>query len=170
TAQSRYIEAAVDGVLVASIYLPNGNPMPGPKFDLKLAWFDALSAHAATLFASGLPVVLAGDYNVVPTDFDIYRPGALEGNALIQPEPRAAYAALLAQGWTDALRTLHPDRPMYTFWDYFRHAFDRDAGMRLDHLLLGGDLAGRLRDAGVDRFARAAERSSDHAPAWIDLE
>ncbi|MGI4880362.1 MAG: exodeoxyribonuclease III, partial [Janthinobacterium lividum] len=119
-AQSRYIEAAVDGVLVASIYLPNGNPMPGPKFDLKLAWFDALSAHAATLFASGLPVVLAGDYNVVPTDFDIYRPGALEGNALVQPEPRAAYAALLAQGWTDALRTLHPDRPMYTFWDYFR--------------------------------------------------
>lgn len=167
--QSRYIEAAVTGVLVGCLYLPNGNPWPGPKFDTKLAWFAALTAHAATLFGHGLPVVLAGDYNVVPTDFDIYRPGALKGNALIQPEPRAAYAALIAQGWTDALRTLHPAEPMFTFWDYFRRAFDRDAGMRLDHLLLSRDLAGCLTAAGVDRNARAAAGASDHAPAWITI-
>lgn len=169
-AQSRYIEAAVAGVLVGCLYLPNGNPWPGPKFDYKLAWFDAFAAHAAGLFASGLPVVLAGDYNVVPTDFDIYRPGALAGNALIQPEPRAAYAALLAQGWTDALRHLHPDTPTFTFWDYFRDAFARDAGMRLDHLLLSASVAARLTAAGVDRDARAAPRSSDHAPAWITMD
>lgn len=169
-AQSRYIEAAIGGVLVACLYLPNGNPWPGPKFDYKLAWFDAFARHAASLLAADVPVVLAGDYNVVPTDFDIYRPGALEGNALIQPEPRAAYAALVASGWTDAVRTRHPAVPMYTFWDYFRHAFGRDAGMRLDHFLLSPGLAERLTAAGVDRDARAAPRSSDHAPAWITLK
>ena len=167
--QSRYIEAAVDGVLVGCLYLPNGNPWPGPKFDYKLAWFDALAAHAVSLIASKLPVVLAGDYNVVPTPFDIYRPGALEGNALVQPEPRAAYAALVGQGWTDALRTLHPDAPMFTFWDYFREALKHDRGFRIDHLLVAPKLAPRLRAAGVDRFAREAEGASDHAPAWIDL-
>nr|WP_295664523.1 exodeoxyribonuclease III [Polymorphobacter sp.] len=169
-AQSRYIEAAVDGVLIGGLYLPNGNPWPGPKFDYKLAWFEAFAAHAAGLLASGLPVVLAGDYNVVPTDFDIYRPGALEGNALIQPEARAAFAALVAQGWTDALRTLHPDEPMFTFWDYFRNALPRDAGMRLDHLLLSPAVAARLTAAGVDRDARGGDKSSDHAPAWIELK
>lgn len=168
--QSRYIEAAVGGVLIGCLYLPNGNPWPGPKFDYKLAWFAAFAAHATSLLASGLPVVLAGDYNVVPTDFDIYRPGALKGNALIQPEPRAAYEVLVASGWTDALRTLHPAQPMFTFWGYFRRAFDRDAGMRLDHLLLGPDLAARLTGAGVDREARATLGSSDHAPAWIALK
>ena len=166
---SRYIEAAVGGVLIGGLYLPNGNPWPGPKFDTKLAWFAAFDAHAATLLAAGVPVVLAGDYNVVPTDFDLYRPGALDGNALVQPEPRAAFAAVVAQGWTDALRHLHPDRPMFTFWDYFRHAFARDAGMRLDHLLLSPDVAARLTAAGVDRDARGAPGSSDHAPAWITL-
>jgi exodeoxyribonuclease-3 len=169
-AQSRYIEAAVDGVLIGGLYLPNGNPWPGPKFDYKLSWFEAFGKHAAGLLTSGLPVVLAGDYNVVPTDFDIYRPGALKGNALIQPEARAAYAALVAQGWTDALQTLHPDKPMFTFWDYLRNAFPRDAGMRLDHLLISPAVAARLTAAGVDRDARAGDKSSDHAPAWIELK
>ncbi len=166
---SRYIEAAVAGVLVGGLYLPNGNPWPGPKFDAKLAWFAAFNAYAATLLAAKVPVVLAGDYNVIPTDLDIYRPGALAGNALIQPEPRAAYAALVAQGWTDALRALHPTAPMYTFWDYFRNAFARDAGMRIDHLLVSPDLAPRLKAAGVDREARSGIGSSDHAPAWIEF-
>jgi len=166
---SRYIEAAVGGILIGGLYLPNGNPWPGPKFDGKLAWFDAFNAYAATLLAADVPVILAGDWNVGPTDFDIYRPGALDGNALIQPESRAAFAAILAQGWTDALRTLHPDERMYTFWDYFRHAFTRDAGMRLDHLLLSPAVAARLTAAGVDREARGQPKSSDHAPAWITL-
>ncbi len=167
---SRYVEAAVGGVLIGGLYLPNGNPWPGPRFDAKLAWFAAFSAYAATLLAAKVPVVLAGDWNVVPTDFDLYRPGALAGNALVQPEARAAWADLVAQGWTDALRTLHPDRPMFTFWDYFRHAFARDAGMRLDHLLLSPDMAQRLTAAGVDRDARAAPGSSDHAPAWVVIK
>lgn len=167
---SRYIEAAVGGVLVGGLYLPNGNPWPGPKFDAKFAWLAAFAAYAATLLTAKVPVVLAGDWNVVPTDFDIYRPGALDGNALIQPESRAAYAAIVAQGWTDALRTLHPDVAMYTFWDYFRNAFARDAGMRLDHVLLSPDLAARLTAAGVDREARAGAGSSDHAPAWIVIK
>ena len=149
--------------------MPNGDPWPGPKFDYKLAWFAAFAAHAATLLASGLPVVLAGDYNVVPADLDIYRPGALAGNALVQPEPRAAYAALVRQGWTDALRTLHPALPLFTFWDYFRNAFARDAGMRLDHLLLSPAVAARLAAAGVARDARGGDKSSDHAPAWVQL-
>ena len=168
-AQSRYIEAAVGGVLIGGLYLPNGNPWPGPKFDYKLAWFAAFSAYAATLLAAGVPVVLAGDYNVVPTDFDIYRPGALDGNALIQPESRAAFASLVAQGWTDAVRHLHPDERMYSFWDYFRNAFGRDAGMGLDAHLLSPAAATRLTAAGVDRAARAATGSSDHAPVWIEL-
>ncbi len=166
---SRYIEAAVGGVLVGGLYLPNGNPWPGPRFDAKLAWFAAFSAYAATLLAAQVPVVLAGDWNVVPTDVDLYRPGALDGNALVQPEARAAWTALLAQGWTDTLRTLFPDTPTFTFWDYFRNAFARDAGMRLDHLLLSPDLVPRLVAGGVDRAARAAPGSSDHAPAWITL-
>ncbi len=168
--QSRYIEAAVSGVLIGGLYLPNGNPWPGPKFDIKLAWLAAFSAYAATLLAANVPVVLAGDWNVVPTDFDLYRPGALDGNALVQPEARTAFAELIAQGWTDALRTLHPDAPMFTFWDYFRNAFARDAGMRLDHLLLSPAVAARLTAAGVDRDARGAPGSSDHAPAWIVIK
>jgi exodeoxyribonuclease-3 len=167
--QSRYIEAAVDGVLVACLYLPNGNPQPGPKFDYKLAWFERLTQHAAELYRSGLPVVLAGDYNVVPTDRDIYPTKSWDKDALLQPESRAAFRRLLAQGWTDAIRTIHPDAPMFTFWDYKRNRWPRDAGLRLDHILLSPGLADRLDDAGVDRAERGREGASDHAPAWIVL-
>lgn len=166
---SRYIEAAVNGVLIGCLYLPNGNPQPGPKFDYKLKWFERLNAHAAELIATGLPVVLAGDYNVVPTDFDIYNTRSWKDDALLQPEPRAAYAELLAQGWTDAIRALHPDEPIYTFWDYFRNAWGRNAGLRIDHLLLSPAAAERLRAAGVDREVRGREKASDHAPAWVEL-
>jgi exodeoxyribonuclease-3 len=167
--QARYIEAAVNGILVASLYLPNGNPQPGPKFDYKLAWFERLQAHTAGLLAAGVPVVLAGDYNVVPTDFDIYPTRSWDNDALLQPESRAAYRDLVAQGWTDTIRTLHPDQPMYTFWHYLRHRWERDAGLRLDHLLLSPDLASRLVGAGVDRDVRGKSGASDHAPAWITL-
>ena len=167
--QARYIEAAVRGVLVGCLYLPNGNPYPGPKFDIKLAWFERLIVHAAGLLAAGVPVVLAGDYNVVPTEFDIYSSKSWKRNALLQPASRAAFARLVAQGWTDALRHLHPDAPMFTFWDYFRDHFSRDAGMRLDHLLLSPSLAPRLSAAGVDREVRGAEGASDHAPAWVEI-
>lgn len=168
--QARYIEAAVGGIIVASLYLPNGNPQPGPKFNYKLAWFERLIAHAAALQAAGVPVVLAGDYNVVPTDFDIYSPKSWKKNALLQPKPRAAYRRLVEQSWTDALRALHPGAPMFTFWDYFRDHWGRDAGLRLDHVLLGPDLAKRLTAAGVDRWVRGEEGASDHAPAWIELK
>jgi exodeoxyribonuclease-3 len=167
--QARYIEAAVNGILVGCLYLPNGNPQPGPKFDYKLAWFERLNEHAQELLGSGLPVVLAGDYNVVPTDFDIYNPRSWLKDALLQPESREAYARLLAQGWTDALRHLHPDEPIYTFWDYFRNAWGRNAGLRIDHLLLSPAAAPRLQEAGVDREIRGREGASDHAPTWIRL-
>ncbi|MES1971870.1 MAG: exodeoxyribonuclease III [Pseudomonadota bacterium] len=166
---SRYIEAAVDGVLVAGLYLPNGNPRPGPKFDYKLAWFDRLIAHAADLVASGAPVILAGDFNVMPTERDVYKPERWIDDALFAPEVRAAFFRLLDQGWTDALRTMHPDETIYTFWDYFRNAYARNAGLRIDHLLLSPSIAGRLKAADVDRHVRGWEKSSDHAPAWIDL-
>ena len=168
--QARYIEAAVNGVLIASIYLPNGNPQPGPKFSYKLAWFERLIAHAAELMGTGVPVVLAGDYNVVPTVQDIYPTRSLDGNALIQPESRRAFARVLAQGWTDALRTLHPKGPLWTFWDYKRERWAKDKGMRLDHFLLSPNLAERLTEGGVDRWVRGEENASDHAPAWIVLK
>lgn len=168
--QSRYIEAAVNGILVASLYLPNGNPQPGPKYDYKLAWFERLIAHAATLRAAGVPVVLAGDYNVVPTARDIYPSRSYTANALVQPAPRAAFARLLDQGWTDALRTRHPQAgALYTFWDYKRERWPRGAGLRLDHVLLSPDLATRLVEAGVDKAVRGAEGASDHAPTWVTL-
>ncbi len=167
--QSRYIEAAVGGVLVASIYLPNGNPHPGPKFDYKLAWFERLIAHAGELCAAGAPVPLAGDFNVVPTDRDIYSTRSWADDALLQPESRAAFQRLLQQGWTDAIRAIHPDAPIYTFWDYMRNRWPRDAGLRLDHILLSGELAPRLIDAGVDREVRGAQGASDHAPVWAIL-
>jgi exodeoxyribonuclease-3 len=168
---SRYLEAAVDGLVVASIYLPNGNPQPGPKFDYKLAWFERLIAHAAGLLAAGTPTVLAGDYNVVPTDdvTDIYSPASWLDDALLQPESRAAWRRLLEQGWTDAIRARHPRDPVYTFWDYFRNRWARNAGLRIDHLLLSPDVAERLVDAGVDRAVRGREKASDHAPAWAEL-
>jgi len=168
--QARYIEAAVGGVLITSIYLPNGNPQPGPKFKYKLAWFERLIAHAAELMASGAPVVLAGDYNVVPTPQDIYPTRSLDINALIQPESRQAFARLLAQGWTDAMRKLHPDGPLWTFWDHKFERWQKDKGMRLDHFLLSPNLSDRLVDGGVDRWARGQENASDHAPTWITLD
>lgn len=168
--QARYIEAAVGGILVTSIYLPNGNPQPGPKFAYKLAWFERLIAHAAGLWSSGLPVVMMGDYNVVPTEFDIYKNHSYAKNALLQPEPRAAYQRLLDEGWTDALRVLHPDDPMFTFWSYEFNRWNTNHGMRLDHLLLSKPVAARLVAAGVDRPVRGAFDASDHAPAWVEIE
>jgi exodeoxyribonuclease-3 len=167
--QSRYLEAVVDGIVIGCLYLPNGNPQPGPKFDYKLAWFERFNAHAAMLFDSGLPVVLCGDYNVVPTDADIYNPASWRDDALLQPESRAAFARLMAQGWTDAIRARHPNEKIYTYWDYWRNRFPRDAGLRIDHLLLSADLAPRLIDAGVDREVRGREGASDHAPTWVEL-
>jgi len=169
--QRRYLEAAVQGIIVGCLYLPNGNPQPGPKFTYKLAWFERLIAHARGLHATGHPVALAGDYNVVPTDRDIYnfKSTSWRKNALLQPEPRACYQRLLAQGWTDALHALHPAEAQFTFWDYLRGAWERDAGLRIDHLLLSPALAPRLVDAGVDRWVRALPDSSDHAPAWVTL-
>jgi exodeoxyribonuclease-3 len=168
--QSRYIEAAVDGILIGCLYLPNGNPQPGPKFDYKLKWFKRLATHARKLLKANVPVALVGDYNVVPTDIDIYPTRSWDKDALLQPESRAAYARLVRQGWTDALRVLHPDQRIYTFWDYKRNRWPRDAGLRLDHLLLSPLLATRLEKGGVDRAARGQEGASDHAPAWIELK
>jgi exodeoxyribonuclease-3 len=166
---SRYIEADVGGIVVGCVYLPNGNPAPGPKFDYKLRWFGRLAAHARCLLAGDAPVVLAGDFNVIPMEQDAARPEKWRGDALFFPESRAAYRDLLAQGWTDAIRARHPDEPIFTFWDYFRNAFGRDDGIRIDHFLLSPRVAKRLTDAGVDREVRGWEKASDHAPAWIRL-
>ena len=166
---SRYIEGAVNGILIGGLYLPNGNPKPGPKFDYKLRWFDRLITYAAKLLISDQPVMLAGDFNVMPTDLDVYKPERWLDDALFAPEARAAYSRLLAQGWTDALRTLHPDEHIYTFWDYFRNAFGRNAGLRIDHMLLSPALADRLVDAQVDVAVRGWDKSSDHAPVWVEL-
>ena len=168
--QARYIEAAVQGVLIASLYLPNGNPQPGPKFQYKLAWFERLIAHASGLMAIGAPVVLAGDYNVVPTPQDIYLTRSLDSNALIQPESRQAFARLLSQGWIDGLRKLHPVGPLWTFWDYKFERWPKDKGMRLDHFLLSPKASERLVDGGIDRWVRGEANASDHAPAWITLD
>ena len=167
--QSRYIEGTVDGTVIGCLYLPTGNPAPGPKFDYKLAWFASFTTYAATLFARDVPVVLAGDYNVMPTERDVYKPERWVDDALFRPEVRAAFHGLTDQGWIDALRAMHPDERIYTFWDYFRNAFARDAGLRIDHLLLNPASAKRLRAAGVDREIRAKEKTSDHAPVWIEL-
>ena len=166
---SRYIEGAVNGIRIGGLYLPNGNPKPGPKFDYKLRWFDRLITYAAKLLVSDQPVMLAGDFNVMPTDLDVYKPERWLDDALFAPEARAAYSRLLAQGWTDALRTLHPDEHIYTFWDYFRNAFGRNAGLRIDHMLLSPALADRLVDAQVDVAVRGWDKSSDHAPVWVEL-
>jgi len=168
--QARYIEAAVNGVLISSLYLPNGNPQPGRKFNHKMAWFERLIGHAAELMATGVPVVLAGDYNVVPTAQDIYPTRSLDNNALIQPESRKAFARLVSQGWTDALRKLKPEGPLWTFWDYERNRWQSDKGMRLDHVLLSPGMSERLIDGGVDRWVRGEENASDHAPAWVTLD
>lgn len=169
--QARYIEAAVQGVLIASLYAPNGNPRPGPKFDYKLAWTRRLLTHASDLMETRLPVVLAGDFNIVPEPRDIYETRSYEDNALIRPESRALYAELLTQGWSDALRQTFPqDDALYTFWDYKRNRWPRDAGLRLDHVLLAPDIAARLQAAGIDREVRGREGASDHAPVWVVLD
>jgi exodeoxyribonuclease-3 len=168
--QARYIEAAISGVLVGCLYAPNGNPVPGPKFDYKLAWNERLFAHAERLHGLDGPVVIAGDYNVIPTDLDVYKPERWLDDALFQPEPRAQYRRLVDQGWVDAIRHLHPGERIYTFWDYWRNAFARDAGIRIDHLLLNPQAARGLVAAGVDRDVRARQGTSDHAPTWIELE
>ncbi|MYM34784.1 exodeoxyribonuclease III [Duganella sp. FT94W] len=166
--QSRYIEAMVSGILIGGLYLPNGNPAPGPKFDYKLKWFERLIIHTEKLLDS--PAILAGDFNVIPSELDVYKPERWLDDALFRPEVRDAYHRLLAQGWTDALRTMHPDEKIYTFWDYFRNAYGRDAGLRIDHLLLSPSLAPTLTKAEVDRHVRGREKPSDHAPVWVELD
>jgi exodeoxyribonuclease III len=168
-AQARYVEAAISGMVVAGLYLPNGNPFPGPKFNYKMAWFERLIDHAAQLWATGHPVILLGDFNVVPTEADMHASTSYADNALVQAPAREAYQALLKQGWTDALRHRHPRAPLYTFWDYRRNRWPRDAGLRIDHILLSKRLRPRLIDAGVDRAVRGMENPSDHAPAWAEL-
>ncbi len=169
-AQSRYLEAAVAGVLIGNLYLPNGNPKPGPKFDYKLAWMDRLAEHARGLIDAAVPAMLIGDYNVIPTDRDVYKPERWAKDALFAAEAKERFAALVGQGWTDALRHLHPDERIYTFWPYWRQSFERDAGIRIDHALLSPELAPRLVAAGVDRTPRALEKTSDHAPVWVELK
>jgi len=166
---ARYLEAAIDGVMVGCLYAPNGNPQPGPKFDYKLAWMDRMIDHARHLYGSGVPVVLAGDYNIVPTDFDIYSLRSYADDALVQPQSREKYRRMLDQGWMDAIRERHPDEPMYTYWDYMRKRWERNAGLRIDHLLLNAELASRLTHAGVDKAVRGRPGASDHAPAWIEI-
>lgn len=168
--QSRYLEAIINNVLIGCLYLPNGNPAPGPKFDYKLRWFERLTAHAAQLLSHNIPVVLTGDYNVMPTELDVYKPERWLDDALFRPETRTAFHNLVNQGWTDALRKLYPNEKIYTFWDYFRNAYGRDAGLRIDHFLLSPQLDGRLAAAGVDRQVRGWEKTSDHAPVWIELQ
>lgn len=168
--QSRYIEAAIGGVLIGCLYLPNGNPAPGPKFNYKLAWLERLTSHAAELLAHKIPVALVGDFNVIPTEIDVYKPERWVDDALFRPEVRQAFRDLVAQGWTDALRAMHPEERLYTFWDYFRNAWGRNAGLRLDHLLLSPVLSKRLIAADVDRHVRGWDKASDHAPTWIRLE
>ena len=168
--QSRYIEAAVNGVLIAGLYLPNGNPRPGPKFDYKLKWMKRLAAHIKPMLDLDAPVVIAGDFNVIPTDRDVYKPANWKGDALFAPEAKAAYQKLLDQGWTDAIRTLHPDAKIYTFWHYWRRSFERDAGIRIDHFLLNRAAAKTLKKAEVDKRPRGWDKTSDHTPVWIDID
>lgn len=166
---SRYIEAEVNNMVIGCLYLPNGNPVPGPKFDYKMRWFERLILHASELVSSGTPVILTGDFNVMPTEKDVYKPERWVEDALFRPEVRAAFKKLLEQGWTDALRKLYPDETIYTFWDYFRDAYGRNAGLRIDHFLLNPKVEDRLLKAGVDRHVRGWEKTSDHAPVWIEL-
>lgn len=167
--QSRYIEALVNGVVICCLYLPNGNPAPGPKFDYKLRWFEKFAAHAAELFAANIPVILTGDFNAIPTELDAYKPERWVEDALFRPETRQAFKNLVAQGWTDAIRKLHPNEIIYTFWDYFRNAYGRNAGLRIDHFLLSPQVDSRITAAGVDHYVRGWEKSSDHAPVWVEL-
>jgi exodeoxyribonuclease III len=168
--QSRYIEAAVCGILVGNLYAPNGNPQPGPKFDYKLAWLDRLKEHAQALLDAQVPAMLIGDFNVIPTEQDVYKPERWAKDALFAPEAREKYREMVAQGWADAIRRLHPDERIYTFWHYWRNSFPRDAGIRIDHALLSPSLAKKLKAVGVDREPRGWEKTSDHAPMWVEVE
>lgn len=168
--QSRYIEARVNGIIICCLYLPNGNPAPGPKFDYKLEWFKRLQSRAKQLLKFNIPVVLVGDFNVMPTELDVYKPERWEKDALFRPETRSAFSKLVKQGWTDAIRHLYPGEVIYTFWDYFRQAYQRNAGLRIDHFLLSPQLVAGLKSAGVDRHVRGWEKTSDHAPVWITLD
>jgi exodeoxyribonuclease-3 len=168
--QSRYIEAAICGILVGNMYAPNGNPWPGPKFDYKLAWLDALKAHAQDLLDSKVPVLLIGDFNIIPTNEDVYKPERWAKDALFAPEAREKFKELVGQGWTDAIRKLHPDERIYTFWHYWRNSFERDAGIRIDHALLSPVLEKKLKAAGVSRSPRGWDKTSDHAPMWVEVE
>jgi exodeoxyribonuclease III len=168
--QSRYIEAIVNGVRIGCLYLPNGNPAPGPKFDYKLRWFDRLINHSSTLVDLKEPVVLTGDFNVMPTELDVYKPERWVNDALFRPETRAAFQKLIEQGWTDAIRKLYPNEIIYTFFDYFRNAYTRNAGLRIDHFLLNKTLDEKLVSAGVDKFVRGWEKTSDHCPVWIEIK
>lgn len=167
--QSRYLEVMINGILVGCLYLPNGNPAPGPKFDYKMRWLERLTAHSATVLASGTPAVLTGDYNIIPTELDVYKPERWVNDALFRPEVRAAFTTLAAQGWTDAIRKIYHDETIYTYWDYFRNAYGRNAGLRIDHFLLSPNLSSRLTGAGIDRNVRGWEKTSDHTPVWIEL-
>ncbi|MFL5774140.1 MAG: exodeoxyribonuclease III [Flavisolibacter sp.] len=166
---SRYMEAMIDGIRIACLYLPNGNPAPGPKFDYKLKWFERLTKHASQLLKSGEPVILTGDFNVMPTELDVYKPERWVKDALFRPESREAFKNLVDQGWTDAIRKLYPKDVIYTFWDYFRNAYGRNAGLRIDHFLLSPKISKKLKAAGVDREVRGWEKTSDHAPVWIEV-
>lgn len=167
--QSRYLECMVEGILICCLYLPNGNPAPGPKFEYKLKWFQRLTDRAQELLNFNIPVILLGDFNVMPTERDVYKPERWVDDALFRPETRAAFHNLVAQGWTDAIRHLYPNETIYTFWDYFRNAYGRDAGLRIDHFLLSPQLVDKLKDAKVDKYVRGWEKTSDHAPVWIEL-
>ncbi len=168
--QSRYIEALINGIVIACLYLPNGNPLPGPKFEYKLKWFDRLAERAETLLSLKIPVILIGDFNVMPTELDVYKPEKWVNDALFKPEVRKAFAAIVSLGWTDAIRKLYPNEKIYTFWDYFRNAYERDAGLRIDHFLLSPQIVSALRSGGVDRHVRGWEKTSDHAPVWIEID
>ena len=168
--QSRYLEAVINDVVIGCLYMPNGNPAPGPKFDYKMRWFERFSKRAKQLLDQDVPVILTGDYNVMPTEKDVYKPERWVDDALFRPEVREAFGNLVAQGWTDAIRKLYPEETIYTFFDYFRNAYQRNAGLRIDHFLLSPDLSDRLKAGGVNRDVRGWEKSSDHAPVWIELE
>jgi exodeoxyribonuclease-3 len=167
---SRYLEAEVNGLIIGCLYLPNGNPAPGPKFEYKLKWFKRLAAHAKKLLALDVPVMLVGDFNAIPTEMDCHKPESWKKDALFFPETREAYKNLVAQGWTDAIRKLYPKEKIFTFWDYFRNAFGRDAGIRIDHFLLSPQLKRRLLGGGVDKYVRGWEKTSDHAPVWVEIK
>lgn len=168
--QSRYIEALINGIVIVCLYLPNGNPFPEPKFEYKLKWFDRLAERAETLLNLKIPVILVGDFNVMPTELDVYKPEKWVNDALFRPEVRKAFAAIVSQGWTDAIRELYPDEKIYTFWDYFRNAYERNAGLRIDHFLMSPQIAKQLNSGGVDRHVRGWEKTSDHAPVWIEID